>query len=123
MRWVHQGRSSVGIDCAGLVAVVASNLGLAERHDDTSYQRNTTGYNFIKPFADHMTRKNFKDRQPGDVLLFRDAQFPCHCGILGMDNKLIHAHAPDRKVVSTRLTEDWLDRAIVCFSFVGVDNG
>lgn len=122
--WMHQGRSSLGIDCAGLVIVVGNELGLLN-YDTTSYQRRTQGRSFLDHFNANMRKKPIPEAMIGDVLLFRDAAFPCHSTIVA-DRQgartIIHAHAQRRKVVEERIGQgDWLDRLVACFEFIGVE--
>ena len=124
--WKHQGRTTNGIDCAGLVVLVAKELGLSG-YDSTDYGRSPQPREFMHHFGDNMRKKPVADAEPGDVLLFRDRQFPCHSAIVGFkgtDLTIIHAHAARRKVVEDRLSQgDWLERRSACFEFYGVEEG
>ena len=51
--WRHQGRSRAGVDCAGLVVLVARALELAD-HDSTAYGRRAQGQGFVEHFRGHM---------------------------------------------------------------------
>jgi len=121
--WRHQGRTKRGIDCAGLVIVVGNSLGLVD-YDTTNYQRKTHGQDFLNHFRMNMDEKPILDALPGDVLLFRDRQFPCHSVIIGERQgalTIIHAYAHRRKVIEERLdTEEWLQRRVACFKFRGI---
>lgn len=124
VKWAHQGRSALGVDCAGLVILVAKELGLAD-YDTTDYQRRTTGNAFLAHFNKNMDRKPVKERMPGDVILLRDSYFPCHCGILGADNlgneTIIHAYAPRKKVVEDKLDQgDYMSKIVAIFKFKGI---
>lgn len=123
-RWLHQGRSRGGIDCAGLVIVVGNELGLID-YDTTDYQRRTTGPEFMYHFKMNLETKRLADAQPGDVMLFRDKQFPCHSVILGEKKgrlTLIHAIVTRRMVVEEPLEQgDWISRRTNCFSYPGVE--
>lgn len=125
VRWLHQGRTRHGIDCAGLVVMVARALGLSE-YDATNYQRRTTGTLFLKHFSDNMDRKPVQNATPGDVLLFRDGAYPCHASIVAERDgalTIVHAHAPRRKVIEEELDQgDWKSKRIACFSFRGIDD-
>ena len=123
-RWLHQGRGRNGIDCAGLVIVVGNELGLIE-YDTFDYQRRTTGPDFMRHFRTNLESRPLREAEPGDVMLFRDKQFPCHSVILGEQRgglTLIHAFASRRCVVEERLDQgDWLSRRTHCFKYPGVD--
>ena len=123
VKWVHQGRTRYGIDCAGLVIEVAKSLGLSA-YDTTNYQRRTHGHKFLNHFRQNMIEKRISDALPGDVMLFRDDMYPCHSTILGDRSAMltiIHAHATRRAVVEDFLHQgDWQDRCVACFEFEGV---
>ena len=125
-RWVHQGRTRQGIDCAGLIVVVGRKFDILDYDDKTNYQRRTAGLSFLKPFRESMRRKSFNERKPGDVVLFRDAHFPCHSTIYTANEgieTIVHATILERKVVEERLQRgDWLQRVVACFEYKGIDN-
>ena len=118
--WQHQGRTRLGVDCAGLIVLVAKALGFSQ-YDSTSYQRRALGRDFMTHFRANMAQRPVADARPGDVLLFRDSAFPCHVTILaerGGVPTLIHAHAQRRRVVEEPLEQgDWMDRRVACFGF------
>ncbi len=125
VRWQHQGRTIHGIDCVGLILKVGQELKLVD-FDTTNYQRRTHGTLFLKHFKEHMKQKPILEGIPGDVLLLRDAQYPCHSTIIGERNNtqtIIHAHALKRKVLEEPLNQgDWLDKRVACFEFIGVED-
>lgn len=125
VKWRHQGRTKLGIDCAGLIILVGKSLGLAD-YDTVNYQRRTHGTNFLNHFKMNMTQKPILDAEPGDVLLFRDNQFPCHSTIvseIGGVQTIIHAHAFRRKVLEERLDQgDWMNLRVACFKYMGLDD-
>lgn len=122
--WLHQGRTRLGVDCAGLVIVVARDLELSN-YDTIDYQRRTTGQEFLRHFQANMRRLPIQDARPGDVMLFRDKQYPCHSTILGEKDgctTIIHAHALRRKVVEDYLHQgDWQQRRVAAFRFHGIE--
>lgn len=122
VKWRHQGRKRSGVDCCGLVIVVARDLGLT-CYDTNRYSRRTTGDEFVHHFVDAgMTKIPMARAQPGDVILTADRLFPCHCGIIGSNEDgltIIHAYANKRMVVEEPLRQ-WLPLANAMFSF-GVD--
>jgi cell wall-associated NlpC family hydrolase len=123
VKWKHQGRNpEVGVDCAGLVVLVAKEIGLSS-YDTVNYQRNAHNDAFVKHFANNMKKKRMLDRKVGDVLLFRDALFSCHSGFVSEKNgvqHIIHAYARYKKVVEEPLTDEWLSKISYCFEFEGV---
>ena len=109
VRFRHQGRNRQGVDCAGLVIVIANQLGLTD-FETKNYSRRTTGDPFVMHFhAAGMVEVPLSDIRPGDVVLTEDQHFPCHCGFVGEDRfglTFIHAHGRRRKVVEQPLA-DW----------------
>lgn len=120
--WRHQGRTKRGIDCIGLIIVVAHEMGLSD-FDVTDYGRQAHGYKFEEGFELHMDRKPIPAAVPGNALILRDSRFPCHCGIVSSISgvpHLIHAHAAHRKVIEEPFQEHILNNRRGCFAFRGV---
>ena len=123
VRWRHQGRTRHGIDCAGLVIMVAAKHGLQDTNP-VNYPRRTNGAQFVEYFrAAGMTDVAFADRLPGDVILVQDKGLPCHCGFLsskrGVDH-YIHGAALRKEVVEEPL-EFWLPKITHVLRFPGID--
>lgn len=123
-RFHHQGRvKNVGCDCAGLVIGVAQELGLSD-FDVTGYARLPDG-EYLKALCDkHLSRIPLNAIQPGDVLLMKFAEHPQHLAIVadyahGGDS-IIHAYAPSKKVVETRLDTTWWLRVVAAYRIPGV---
>jgi hypothetical protein len=125
VKWRHQGRSRLGIDCAGLIACVAAELN-EFHHDVTNYPRRSHSTTFLAHFKAHMNEKRVDRLYIGDVGIFAEPRFPCHCGIISEKYGvfyLIHAHISRRKVVEERLAPFWLDKLTNVFEFPGVSDG
>jgi len=121
--WRHQGRSRRGLDCAGLVVLVAKDLGLSD-YDTTSYRRHAQGQAFVEHFRANMDPVPVAEMRPGDVLLFADGAYPCHAGIVSERHGvsyLVHAHATRRKVVEEPYAGEWPGKVKFCFRFRGLD--
>lgn len=105
VRWVHQGRSMLGLDCIGLPIVIAQAFDIVGEieHD---YPRLPDG-TFVKSFTDMAEMVNpMSAMQPGDILLFAERSHMCHCGILTdyrNEPGVIQAAAAYRKVIETPL--------------------
>ncbi|MCV0351593.1 MAG: C40 family peptidase [Nitratireductor sp.] len=117
--WRHQGRSRAGVDCAGLVVLVARTLELAD-HDSTAYGRRAQGQGFVEHFRGHMEGIAVTQARPGDVLVFADQAYPCHCGFLterlGRPH-LLHAHATRRQVIEEPYAGEWAAKIKFAFRF------
>jgi hypothetical protein len=120
--WRHQGRSRRGIDCAGLVVLVARELGLAD-HDLAVYGRHSSGLALVDAFRAAMDTVPLPAALPGDVLLLADAAYPCHCGILTELRAvphLLHAHALRRQVIEEPYLGEWPAKTRLAFRFRGL---
>lgn len=120
--WRHQGRSAQGIDCAGLVVLVARVLGLAD-HDVPGYGRHSSGLALVDQFRAAMDPLPLVEAVPGDVLLFADAAYPCHCGFRTERHDtpyLLHAHVLRRQVIEEPYAGEWPAKARFAFRFRGL---
>lgn len=117
VRWRHQGRTRLqGIDCVGLIVLVAQALGISD-WDITTYGRRSMDHGLKKHFYHHMeVIKNLSDAGPGDVVLMKELAFPTHVGILG-HGTLIHAYLPRKKVVEEPYSADWVAKTTDAFKF------
>lgn len=113
-RFHHLGRSKDGIDCIGLLVVVAEDVGhpcgTAARCQLPAYGR-IPRPDIIDPLLRRYFKKDEKNNlEPGDVLLFRIKAQPQHTAIYAERDGLpymIHAYHPERRVVEQRLSPDW----------------
>lgn len=115
VRWLHQGRNLRGLDCAGLVAYALKAIGKTPE-DSTGYPRRpyrnmleaTIQRNFGEPLPANT------DLRPGDVVVMQCCKEGSnHVGIIAEHDgylTLIHAHAPDKRVVEMRIDADWRNR-------------
>lgn len=117
-RWRHMGRSRLGIDCVGLVLLAAREVGHAVE-DVASYRRGANGYDVVREIAARTVRADLAAPAEGDILLFRDGLYPCHCGILGRRHgvwSLIHAHAKRGRVLEEPFEPHWRSLATHAFA-------
>jgi len=123
--WRHQGRTLRGIDCAGLVLNVGNDLKLMDYHCN-DYPRNTSRDHFVKHFKQFGIQKEVPERQHGDMLLFRDGIYACHCGILDTstgEEFIIHAYHLRGTTLRERLVGELLSKMTHCFSYKGLEDG
>jgi lipoprotein Spr len=111
----HQGRNPVaGLDCVGLVVQVCKDNELTG-YDFSTYSRRPDGSAFLHHFIEAgCFRKPVLDALPGDLMIFREASYPCHVAILSGNNKMIHAYIRRRKVVEELLAGQWPDKRVAC---------
>ena len=116
------GRTRAGGDWYGLVVMVAHALVLS-RYDFRGYGRRAHGQAFVEHFQASMDPLRVAEAQPGDVLVFADHAYPCHCGFLtekfGQPH-LIHAHVTRRKVVEEPYAAEWPEKVKFAFRFRGL---
>jgi cell wall-associated NlpC family hydrolase len=120
--WRHQGRTRAGVDCAGLVVMVARALGLAD-YDTFGYSRRAHGQAFVEHFRAAMDGIRVAEAELGDVLVFADHAYPCHCGFLTEKFEqphLLHAHISRRQVVEEPYIGEWPAKVRFAFRFRGV---
>lgn len=117
--WRHQGRTRAGVDCVGLLVVVARALRLSD-YDHTAYGRRAEGQGFVTHFRASMESVALAEARPGDVLVFAERAYPCHCGFLSERRgaaHLLHAHALRRKVIEEAYAGEWPARVKFAFRF------
>lgn len=99
-----QGRlKGVAIDCAGLVISTAQALGLTD-FDMEGYSR-PKGDMMRRISEELMDRITRDEIDAADVVLFRWGQNATHLGIMTGKNTILHAFAPNRKVVEHDMDE------------------
>lgn len=105
-RWVHQGRlPGVALDCAGLVILVARQLGLVPPDFDMNGYSRTPDGSMSAVCDGRMTRIDALEL--GAVLVLQTDVEPQHMGIVGDYRhggwSLIHASSSAGRAVETRL--------------------
>lgn len=133
VRWAHQGRGRDGVDCVGLLIVVARALRLvpAERldaveHESCGYSRYPRGPALRAWCARELAEIPMHAARPGDVMLFRIDEDPQHLGLLAEHDQagptLVHSYAlGPRCVIETRFDALWRGRLVAAFALPGVD--
>jgi cell wall-associated NlpC family hydrolase len=120
-RWVHQGRTEMGVDCAGLVLKVGEAVG-APVEDMLGYRRSPDGVLFRQHIVQQTTFEPYP--KPGSIGLFREARFPTHTGIFALDENgkltLIHAYMPYGKVMEEHFTHEWPTKLVGVRNYIGL---
>lgn len=112
----HQGRiPGVGLDCAGLLVVVARAIG-AEVRDVPAYGRNPAGGLLEATLDAQPCLERVADRQPGDLLLMRFASAPQHLAVFAGDT-IIHSYQQVGQVCEHRLAGVWAARIVRAYRF------
>lgn len=126
----HQARvKGAGVDCAGLVIMVAKALGLSD-FDITDYGRIPDGMTIRDLLNEHMVQvadgwsQVYEYSQPGDVILFRYTLHDQHMAIraeLDGNPTIIHARGDVGKVVETGYDKTWQRRAVAAYRYRGLE--
>lgn len=106
-RYRHQGRTSTGIDCAGVIICVGNDVGVWQ-FDTEAYSSRPNVEEFNKNMQDAgCVRIEFNNQASGDILRLENSGWPVHLGILEVDAAgcawMIHAWATAKKVLREEL--------------------
>ena len=116
--YLHQGRTRLGVDCVGLLIVVARALGLTD-YDVSGYPR-VPSSDFLRAECERLMRRiQAGARQPGDVLLMRFKRDPQHLAFV-TDRGFLHAYAGAGRVVETSMPFEWERRIVAAYALPGV---
>lgn len=125
----HQARlPGIGIDCAGVVIVVARRLGMVpDDFDVGNYPREADGVSMLGWCRQHMIQVKQAEMQVGDVVAVIVDKLPQHLGVVGDYRhggfSIIHAAAfakPKPRVIETRLMFSQGMRFAAAFRMPGV---
>lgn len=122
VRWVHQGRAAVGIDCAGLLVRVHRDIGLPVE-DLKGYKRSSDTLAFLQHIRKQTTFLQLPE--PGAIGMFAEATFPCHTGIFSEKNgvlHLIHAKMAAGKVIEEPFIGDLVKQLVEVRGIIGLDD-
>ena len=129
-RWQHQACvRGVAVDCIGLIAGVALELGSAEarafmaRPECRNYGRQPDPALLLRLADDLLDPVSIDAAQIGDVLLMRFNAGPQHFAFLSMLHPqfMIHAYAGARRVVEHGIDEVWRSRIVGAYALRGVE--
>ena len=109
VRWRHIGRDRSGLDCIGLLIVVARHFG-QDIADRTDYRRTPDGDLFRQMVEDQTDPGSINMIKSGTILMIKQGGRPCHCGIAIMDGgqaQMLSASINARAVVIETLDQYW----------------
>lgn len=124
-RFHHQGRQkAVGLDCVGLLVVIAQCLELPVK-DCLDYDRRPAFGLLEKQLVlSGLVPIDPVHLRHGDIALFGFDGPPQHVAVLAkalVGFSMVHAYMPARHVVEHRLDHVWQDRILGGFRFPGVE--
>lgn len=119
----HQGRTSEGLDCLGLVLVALHDIALTD-FDYTAYGPQPDSVMLRAELASRaMMSWPLTDAWGvGDVVLMRVLGEPQHLAV-ATDSGIIHAYAPAGRVVEHAVDEAWMRRAYRAYAVPGLEEG
>lgn len=122
-----------GIDCVGLVLLVAEELGIS--YSDTQEMRGADYLNYsvaglnsyvLTECRARLNEKPVAQMKAGDVLVMRVPDIPCHAGIVTDRNGvlyMVHAYnTGPKEVVEHIIDTAWRRRVCGVFSYPGVED-
>jgi len=124
-RWTHKGRvKGVGVDCAGLVVCVYSELGF-DVVDNLDYSGGDEIEMLLGTLRIQATERTVDEMKPGDVVVFRNTKYTLtqpmlnHVGIVTADNSFIHSWSTPsaERVVETPFNRFWTSCIVGVFGF------
>lgn len=117
----HQGRvPGLALDCAGLAAYVATELGM-DFNEWPGYGR-VPNNGLLQAVMDAQPcLEVVSSKQPGDILMMRVGREPQHLAVYTGDDTIIHAYEAVGKVCEHRLDSVWAKRIIRIYRFKGVE--
>lgn len=123
-RWVHQGRTKMGIDCVGLAVIALGEIGV-KVEDLKGYRR--TAHPIL--FLEQIRKQTIpcESPEPGTIGVFRAGRTqPCHVAIFAEQDgvvTMIHADARVGKVLEERFDHEWPGNLIEIRKIEALTNG
>jgi len=105
----HQGRNQNGLDCAGLIIVIAHMLDLTDK-DTMAYSRRPNAAEFTAFMIEAgCTQHPFSALEHGDIVRLNTSGWPVHLGVYEIDDRgqewYTHAFLPHKKVTRDPFTD------------------
>ena len=122
--WKHQGRRKDGVDCLGLLILVALDLNLEGAARFMDHQSRAYGRLPPNKLAQELIGAECRRIQSpvmGSIGLFsQPGAYPSHVGIFG-DGEMIHGFAPKGKVVRHGFVSPWPEQVRGVFAYPGIE--
>lgn len=116
------GRDHRGIDCIGLLVVVATKMG-QEVEDMHTYNLSPKPALMQEMILKQSAYANPNNLKKGMIVLLRDSFNPFHCGIIGVDSRnlltVINAHTGANKVIEQPMAK-WAGKILMARDFLKV---
>lgn len=107
--YLHQGRTRNGIDCVGLLIVVAHRLGISD-FDIDGYSRLPSNRMMQRMMREHLDEITMADVLAGDVVHMAFGMQPHHLAVVTEKQpfSIIHSDAERGRVVEHVIDNDWM---------------
>jgi hypothetical protein len=124
VKFRHQGRSNAGVDCAGLLFVVAWELGI-DAEDINGYRLSPEGYDMRNFLESALERRSIDAIEKGDIvhIFYKGERIPHHLAIAAEYQgrlTLIHSLRANKKVIEQTLDEHLHSQICGVYKFPGV---
>lgn len=120
VKFRHQGRDRLGLDCAGLIIKVAHDLGIFA-FDTADYDHLPNSGMMQQLCNKHLVRRH--SIAIGSTLLLRFEGEPQHLAIATSNMFMIHALMEVRKVHEQIIDTVWAKRIVAIYDYPGVQDG
>lgn len=105
--YLHQGRTRNGVDCLGLLRMIADKFQLSD-YDEADYSTNPSGYRMQRILDEQLQRITYSEAREADILHMATAKEPQHLAIISNEypRRIIHASAIHGRVIEQGLDPD-----------------
>lgn len=120
----RKGRSRAGLDCVGLLVLVARDVGLDVSFADIPDYPDQPDGRLMPIFGQHLVRIGQQSRGVGSVVVFTRGPSPCHAAIITTTaGQYVHAHNLRERVCRGSLRTIGAMRAVAFFDLPGLTDG
>lgn len=112
--FLHQGRTKLGVDCAGFVALVAQNAGLTYVQIPSDYKPQEDGTVMMRLMSQYLDFVPTEEIRPGDILALcdealRNPEIPRHLAFVTevTEKTTFIVHASQHGVREHRMNSAW----------------
>ena len=117
------GVSDNALDCIGVLALAAENIGIAPKEMMDNIRDNTIPFArtpvLYKQLHKYLKRIDKKDLKPADIMLFREPNgtFATHVALYTGDGKILHSNMKVKKVIEVHISDYWWNNLAGIFAF------
>lgn len=126
VQYKHQGRTGQGLDCGGILVLLAEELGIYhESKEQLRYGGNPEKFILKQELDRYFVKIRLSEIQRGDIVLMKIvASRPHHIAIVSEYSAqsfgIIHTYDTVGKVVEHRMNQMWRDKIVQSYKVPGV---